>query len=101
MDEATGAASSLNKTITELMDFLTDGRPRPSPYDRGLRDFCHELIAELAQRAYKQGYHKAHLDCWRAYNKSGKQFPKLIQTDGRPRLAPFKNSFFWSDSKVS
>lgn len=98
-DFGTGASASLNKTISDLMSFLGDYGPRPSPYDGGFREFLDQKISDVAVAAFKQGYKQAHRDCCDAYLQSSR-FPASIVYEGRPRLAPHKIQFFTYESKV-
>ena len=50
-----GRSESLNKTITELMEFLNDNADRPGGWGAKLRPFLHEKLADLAEYWYKRG----------------------------------------------
>jgi len=49
-DHAAGAAKSLNKTISEIMEHMGDDGPRPNA---GLREFVREMVGDLAESWFK------------------------------------------------
>ena len=56
---------SLNRTITEIMDFLGDGSGRAAPGD--FRSFLNEKIGDLSERWYRRGFKRGHVQSHKAF----------------------------------
>jgi hypothetical protein len=52
-----GASASLNKTITAILQFLEADEARPR---RGLRDYLHGRLGDLAVKWYRHGFNRGH-----------------------------------------
>lgn len=79
---AAGASSSLNKTITEIVDFLDIERPMT---EGQLRDALHEALADLAESWYRRGFVRGHRVCHEYYTDRGK-FPRVARYEGERLL---------------
>ncbi len=81
-DDSTGGASaSLNQTITEIMEFIEDQGPRPGGRGAKLREFLHRKIAKLAEKRYKRGFRRGHIESHKRFVETG-AFPKTIRYVG-------------------
>jgi|SRR5579883_596692 len=65
---AKGASKSLNKTITELMEYLDDSGPRPR---QGLREFLYGKVGDLAEKWFRKGFNRGHKESYAAYLDDG------------------------------
>jgi len=74
-EQAAGAAQSLNKTITEIMEYLRDEKDRPN---RKLRKFLREKIADSNLLWYGKGFNRGHRESFRIFHEDG-QVPRTIQ----------------------
>jgi hypothetical protein len=81
-ESAAGASKSLNQTISEIKRFL--GQP---PGGRGakLRVFLHEKLADLAEKWYKKGFKRGHIESRKAFRESG-AVPKPLRYKGSREL---------------
>jgi hypothetical protein len=78
--EATkGASKSLNKTIKEIIEFLGENREH-RPIKR-LRLFLWEKLADLAEKRYKRGFRRGHIESHRKFVETG-VFPSTLDYDG-------------------
>src|SRR6202035_3954669 len=66
-----GRAESLNKTITEVMEFLGDEAGRPGGRGAKRRPFLHEKLADLAEYWYKRGVRRGHMECHKEFKATG------------------------------
>jgi hypothetical protein len=82
-DDARGASQSLNKTITEIMEFLGDDGQRAAPGT--LRPFLHEKVADLAEKWLKRGFKRGCIEAKREFDVHG-SFPKQITYKGNREL---------------
>jgi hypothetical protein len=94
---ARGRSESLNKTITELMDFLDDNSRRPNT---NKRDFLHRKLADLAVRFFRLGFRDGHRSSFQEFKKTGK-VPRRIQKfvirdffKGQKRFVEIKSGVF-------
>ena len=78
-----GRAESLNTTITEVMDFLGDEAKRPGGWGAKLRPFLHEKLADLAERWYKRGVRRGHMECHKEFKATGALSRKLRYAGNR------------------
>jgi len=69
-----GASASLNQTISKIMKFLQDEGSRPS---RDLRACLDEKIADLAERWYKRGVRRGHIESYKEFVDKGTLSGKL------------------------
>jgi len=81
---AEGASKSLNKTITEVMKFLEDSGDRPNA---GLRPFLHEKIGDLAERWYRRGFSRGHIQSRKAF-LSDSTVPRTLDYSCTRTLSP-------------
>ena len=70
-DLVTGRSESLNKTISEIMNFLGDGTGRPGGIGANLRVFLHEKLADLAEYWYKRGVRRGHMESHKEFKATG------------------------------
>lgn len=63
-----GASKSLNKTITEIVDFLGDEVDRPS---KNLRAFLHDKMGDLAESWYRKGFNRGHRESYKVFTSEG------------------------------
>ena len=61
-NSAGGASASLNKTISEITAFLNDRGRRPWGRGADLRDFLHEKLTDLAEKRYRRGFRRGHME---------------------------------------
>ena len=84
-DYVDGASSSLNKTITEIMEYMDDDSGRPSA---DLREFMHSKIAEVSEWWAMAGFYLGHRESYRALKNDG-EIPATLEFDyGEANLAP-------------
>jgi hypothetical protein len=84
-DYADGASSSLNKTITEIMEYIDDDGQR-APAD--LRRFMHGKIAEVSKWWALEGFYLGHRESYRAL-KNDAEVPATLEFEyGEAQLAP-------------
>jgi hypothetical protein len=86
-DGGKGASQSLNKTITEIMDFLADEGERPGPGRGKLRPFLHDKIGDLAERWFKRGFNRGHIESHRAF-KTAAKVPRRLEYECSRELSP-------------
>ena len=87
-----GRSESLNKTITEVMDFLGDAAARPGGWGAKLRPFLHQKLADLAEYWYKRGVRRGHMECHKEFNETGSLSRRLRYTGKREFFAGQKRS---------
>ncbi|MGO9591982.1 MAG: hypothetical protein ACLP3K_18280 [Candidatus Acidiferrales bacterium] len=80
-DSIGGASASLNRTITEIMEFLGDRGPRPGGRGARLREFLHEKLANLAEKRYRRGFRRGHIESHKKFVKTG-VFPRELRFVG-------------------
>jgi len=78
-----GHSESLNKTITEVMEFLDDNADRPGGWGAKLRPFLHEKLADLAEYWYKRGVRRGHIESHKEFKETGALSRKLRYTGTR------------------
>lgn len=77
-DRIKGCSQAINKTITEITDFLDDDSPRPGGRGSNLREFLREKLADLAEYWYRRGYTRGHTESHKASAAKGKVPSKLV-----------------------
>ena len=82
-----GRSESLNKTITEVMEFLDDDAGRPGGWGATLRTFLHEKLADLAEYWYKRGVRRGHMECHKEFKATGSLSRRLRYTGKREFFA--------------
>ena len=76
-DLAQGRAEALNKTITEIMDFLGDDEKRPGGFRAKLRPYLHEKLGDLAEHWYRRGVRRGRIESFKEWKKTGKLSKKF------------------------
>lgn len=74
------ASASLNKTITEIMEFLEDDGDRPSA---DFRPFLREKIADLGEHWFKRGFRRGHIESQKHFRETGEVPDKLRYSGDR------------------
>jgi hypothetical protein len=77
-DLATGRAEALNKTITEIMKFMKDSGNRPGGPRARLRPFLREKVGDLAERWYKRGVRRGHIQSYEQFKATGRLSRRLL-----------------------
>ena len=77
-DLATGRAEALNKTITQIMKFLKDNGDRPGGPGARLRPFLYEKVGDLAERWYKRGVRRGHIQSYEQFKETGRLSRRLL-----------------------
>lgn len=75
MEAAKGASKSLNKTIKEIMEFL--GQKKKHQPRKGLRPFLREKLADLAEKRYRRGFRRGHMESHKKFVETG-AFPSEL-----------------------
>ena len=84
-ERAAGASASLNKTISELMDYMEDVSHRPSS---DMRQFMYDRIADIAEWWANEGFYWAHGTAHQKSIELG-EVPATLTVDyGNAWLAP-------------
>jgi hypothetical protein len=83
-DFAAGAASALNRSITEIMEHLADDGSRPHG---ALRKLLDEKLADLCQRWYRKGFNRGHRESHRAFQRR-KRVPCTLRFSATRNFAP-------------
>lgn len=86
-DYAQGAASSLNKSVSELERFVGRSSSRCQSTGNGLRGRLNGLIWEIGRKGFEAGFREAHAQCARYVDEKG-EFPTTILYSGQPKLSP-------------
>ena len=89
-DYVDGASSSLNMTITAVMQHMNDEGWRPGPNHGGLRDFLYDKLSELTAKAYKKGFKRGHIECYNAFRQTDAVPRTLAYQARKRRLSPSK-----------
>jgi hypothetical protein len=79
-DSTSGASASLNRTITDIKEFLGDEGRRPGGRGASLRDFLHEKLADLAEKRYRRGFRRGHKESHKRFVATG-VFPSELRYD--------------------
>jgi hypothetical protein len=74
-DLKAGAAKSLNKTISEIMEFMDDDDKRPA---KKLRNFLRKTIGDLNERWFRKGFNRGHIQSFEAFGDDG-DVPKVLR----------------------
>jgi hypothetical protein len=84
-ERTVGASASLNKTITELMEYMDNTEARPSA---DFRNFMHEKIADIAEWWAQEGFYWGHgMAYWQSFKQD--EVPATLIVDyGKAQLAP-------------
>jgi hypothetical protein len=83
-ETAKGAAKSLNKTITEIMEHLGDEGSRP-PKD--LRRFLRKKIGDLSELWFKRGFNRGHIESHKKF-KAADRVPRTLRYTCTRDLSP-------------
>jgi hypothetical protein len=87
-EKTEGAAKSLNKTITEIMEHLGDEGARPP---RNLRSFLREKIGDLSERWYRKGgFRRGHIQSYKEFEAKEK-VPRTLRYACTRNLSPRQN----------
>lgn len=89
MSYVAGASSSLNKTITEIMNELGQRGRRPN---QALRKFLHRKIGDFGGRWYKKGFNRGHIQSYEIFEKDDLVPNVLGYTASRPIFANQKRT---------
>ena len=84
-ERAAGASASLNKTITELMEYMENAEARPST---DLRQFMYDKIGDIAEWWAQEGFYWGHgMACWESFRQG--EVPATLAVEyGKAQLAP-------------
>lgn len=82
-----GASSSLNKTITELVKFI--GKDDERPKGEKLRSILHRKIGDLAEKWYRRGFKRGHIES-RNHFKASDTVPTNLEFECCRKLSPFQ-----------
>jgi hypothetical protein len=84
-ERAAGASASLNKTITELMEYMESTEARPNA---DFRKFMYEKIGDIAEWWAQEGFYWGHgMACWQLARQD--EVPATLTMDyGDAQLAP-------------
>jgi hypothetical protein len=63
-----GAAKSLNKTVSEIMEFMDDDDKCRA---KELRNFLRKKIGDLSERWFKKGFNRGHIQSFEAFGDDG------------------------------
>ena len=74
-DHKIGASKSLQKTISEIGNFIESDIERQP--DEKLREFLHKKIAELSAYWFERGFLRGCIECEKAFDQIG-SFPKKV-----------------------
>ena len=96
---AGGASASLNKTISEIMAFLNDRGRRPGGRGADLRDFLHEKLADLAEKRYRRGFRRGHMESHKKFVDTG-VFPNEIDFEAEREFFDGQNRRFHLTSRI-
>src|SRR5947209_3227748 len=66
-----GRSESLNKSISELIQFLGDHGKRSAGLGVDLRGIHHEKLAEFAKYWYKRGVRRGHMESHKEFKATG------------------------------
>jgi hypothetical protein len=80
-----GASESLNRTISELMEYMDDQSSRPNA---DLRQFMYDKIADLAEWWANEGFYWGHGTACQHWAEDGEVPATLVVDYGNARLAP-------------
>ena len=94
-----GRSESLNKTISEVMEFLGDGADRPGGFGAKLRPFLHEKLADLAEHWYKRGVRRGHIECHKEFKATG-SLPRKLRYTGKRELFAGQNRSLRVSSRI-
>ena len=84
-EDLPGAAKSLHKTISELIEHLEHEGTRPN---RDLRLFMYEKIADLTEEWLEYGFYLGHRQSYRALRDDGEIPATLEYEEGSWEVAP-------------
>lgn len=73
-EQKIGASKANNKTISEIMEFLSEDGHRPSAQQRA---FLRKKLADLGNYWYKRGFNRGHRQSLKQFQKSGRVRSKL------------------------
>ena len=80
-----GASASLNKTITEIVQFI--GKDDERPKGEKLRSILHQKIGDLAQMWYRRGFRRGHIESYKHF-KASDAVPGKLDFECRRNLSP-------------
>jgi len=83
-------AHPLNKTIAEIMEFLKDPGKRPPLGPEMLRFFLHDKIGDLAERWFRRGFNRGHIESYKAFSAE-ETVPQTLEFKCRRNLSPGQN----------
>lgn len=95
-DFKAGASASLNKTITEIREFLDDHGGRP---DADLRGFLRKKLADMSEKRYRRGFRRGHIQSYKKFLETG-VFPKEIEFEAKREFFTRQRRRFRVTSKV-
>jgi hypothetical protein len=92
-----GASASLNRTLTELFDYVDE----PGPRNRGdLRQSVNELIADLVVGWIRYGFYLGHKEAYREFRDSGEFPPTITYTETNWEITPGTKRDLPLDSRI-
>jgi DNA-binding transcriptional MerR regulator len=68
-EAAKGASKSLNKTIKEITEYL--GQKKKHLRRKPLRAFLREKLADLAEKRYRRGFRRGHMESHKKFAETG------------------------------
>jgi hypothetical protein len=80
-----GASASLNKTITEIVEFI--GNDDEQTKGEKLRTTLHQKIGDLAQMWYRRGFKRGHIESHKHF-KASDTVPTKLEFECRRKLSP-------------
>ena len=84
-------AQPLDKTITEIMEFLDDNdKPRRQLGPEMRRFFLHDKIGDLAERWFKRGFNRGHKESHKTFQADA-MVPQTLEYKCRRNLSPGQN----------
>ena len=93
-----GAINSLNKTISEIVDFL-EGKEVESSQNGGLRSHLHEKIGDLAALWFRKGFRRGHRQSYSAFQNEN-QVPLNLEYECIRKLSPNQERDLILKSKI-
>jgi hypothetical protein len=89
----------MNRTISEIMTFLSDQGRRPGGRGTDLRDFLHEKLADLAEKRYRRGFRRGHMESHKRFVDTG-VFPTEIDFEAEREFFDGQNRWVRLTSKI-
>ena len=80
-----GASASLNKTIKEIVEYL--GKDDERSKGEKLRSVLHRKIGDLAEKWYRRGFKRGHIES-RNHFEASDTVPTKLEFECRRKLSP-------------